>query len=111
MIKPFNVVTRQTHQPANQSDVLYETEAYYPYPTFVYNPMPVIKWFCSTLFWIVIVIFIINILSYGIIFILSFYKPKVFNCPKCKKIFKYKKQRPQNCPLCGVDIDNFIKPR
>lgn len=108
---PFNVVTRQ-QTPANpSSDVMYETEVYYPYPAYIYNPMPVIKWFCSTLFWIIVAVFILNLLAWGIIFIISFYRPKVFNCPKCKKIFKYKKHRPQNCPLCGVDIDEFLKPR
>ena len=106
---PFNIVTRPQVQ--QQPAQTYETEVYYPYPIYVYNPMPVIKWFCSALFWVILIVFITNVMAWGTIFILSFYRPKVFNCPKCKKIFKYKKQRPQNCPLCGVDIDEFLKPR
>ena len=108
MKTPF--VTRQIQDNSNQSPV-YETEVYYSYPVINFNPMPAIKWFCSILFWVILVVFIINLISWGIIFILSFYRPKVFNCPKCKKTFKYKKTRPQNCPLCGVDIDDFLKPR
>ena len=111
----MNVVTRtvQPSAPAS-SHVTYDTGYYYYYPTF---SLPHINWQApinflgSALFWGIVIFVISQVAIWGILIFIAMFKPNKFYCPKCDRAFTYKGQRPKICPLCGVDIDEFIKPR
>lgn len=110
----MNVVTR-TVQPSTptSSSVSYDTGYYYYYPTF---SLPQINWAApinflgSALFWGIVIFIFSQIAIWGILIFIAIFKPNKFYCPKCDRAFTYKGKRPRFCPLCKVDIDEYIKP-
>ena len=109
----MNVVTRTVQQSQPANNVSYDTGYYYYYPTF---SLPHINWQApinilgSALFWGIVIFIISQVAIWGILIFVSIFKANKFYCPKCNKAFTYKKERPKFCPLCGVNIDEYIKP-
>ncbi|MBR1460919.1 hypothetical protein IJ596_04730 [bacterium] len=110
----MNVVTR-TVQPSAPaaSQVTYDTGYYYYYPTFSLPHIDLsapINYLGSALFWGIIIFILSQVVVWGILIFVYIFRENKFCCPRCSRIFKYKKQRPRFCPLCGANIDEYIKP-